>query len=122
MAELKTERKTEMSRKEMVCLPVFYLALHVHKHHFTRSSQEAHTFCIVSLLQRRKVGLNVTCLSSGQDAHSVSPTPFLSEPDARKVTKVNTGYEVVALLCLEQIQEAACVFPECSVVPRLCFC
>lgn len=66
--------------------------------------------------------MNVTYLSSEQDAHSVSPTPFLSEPDARKVPRVNTGYEVMALLYLEQIQDTACVFPECSVAPCLCFC
>lgn len=54
--------------------------------------------------------MNVTCLSSGQDAHSVSPIPFLSEPDVRKVPRVNTGYEVVALLYLgEDTRCSRCV-------------
>lgn len=115
-------RKLKMNRKEMVRPPVFCLALHVHKHHFTRSSQDAHTFCTVSLLQRRKVRLTVTCLSSGQDAHSVSPTPFLSEPDVRKVPRVNTGYEVVALLYLGEDTRCSLCVSRVQCCAMLCFC
>lgn len=45
--------------------------MHVHKYHFTQSSQEAYSFCSVSVPQVGNVRLAVTCLSSTRDAISV---------------------------------------------------